>query len=215
MYLKHREWGLGGVELCLSPPPLKKKKRSEHSFFFFIFIFFIHQQCHLANRCCSVAHICKWCGFVCISRSRFFKMSWWDCVYGLTRGDEPRGLLSSLLGVGGSFRCSLLCTNVGWIPRGFSFFSALWFCTHWSCYLFICHLLTLQERTLKIWSLMQHNRLRDGNKKGWLWVWLAFKCPRGAFIPSELPHSSSLWASLKHICTGWRPLRGILVFFKP
>lgn len=122
---------------------------------------------------------------------------------------------SSLLGVGGSFRCSLLCTNVGWIPRGFSFFSALWFCTHWSCYLFICHLLTLQERTLKIWSLMQHNRLRDGNKKGWLWVWLAFKCPRGAFIPSELPHSSSLWASLKHICTGWRPLRGILVFFKP
>lgn len=82
-----------------------------------------------------------------------------------------------------------------WTKRDFFFFNKVFFIfstLHWSCYLFICRLVTLQECTLKIQSLILHRGLWEGSKRI---NYEPSKCPRGAFSSLCSPTRPWWWGS--------------------
>lgn len=148
-----RSWWCRAVPIPFPIPPLQKKKNVSTVYFILIIVifFFIHQHWQLAD-CRSVGGSTRNLGGRC-----------WDAVHGLTREYE----FMTLLGV------FCLISKRAW--QGFLMqFPEHWWnilrisvsstfvpCKYWSYYLFHCNLQTSHGCTLKSYSLIPRNGLRD------------------------------------------------------
>lgn len=152
MYLKHREWGVAGVELCLSLSPSHPCKNNVSTVYFILIIIVFHSPALTVSILSFGGAYLQALWVVLHAASEAgVEMLWRDCVHGLTREYEFMKLLAVFCLISKRAWQGILMQfpEHWWNILRISFSSTFVPCKYSSYYLFHCNLLTSHGCTLK------------------------------------------------------------------